>query len=298
MPFWETWLKSITMIQAPQINEVIIKRILNPTAIDLGEYVINPFMGCEFSCLYCYARSNRVISRKKEPWGEYVDVRINAPEALEKELLTKKPKVVLLGLTTECFQPVERKYEITKKVLEILNNHKVHYVILTRSPYIVNYISLLRQGFCRKIYFTINKFPQEFKQKLEPSSPSFDLRDQAVNELLEEGVSVVPYFSPVLPWISDFGDVFLKFNKAQSVEFECLNFRLNNIEEIINRISEVDYSLSAKYRKMLIDRMCYDSAWQDIRRRIQEKSKNSKKNFDIYIHSFGNYFENKYTKIF
>ncbi len=77
-----------------EYNRVKINRILNPTSIDLGEYVINPFMGCAHACLYCYVRSNRVISRKKKPWGEYVDIRINAPELLEKELKIKKAVTV------------------------------------------------------------------------------------------------------------------------------------------------------------------------------------------------------------
>ncbi|MBI5416817.1 radical SAM protein [Candidatus Poribacteria bacterium] len=173
-------------------NEVNIKQILNPTSIDLGEYVINPFMGCEFACLYCYVRSNRVTSKRNKPWGEYVDIRINAPEQLEKELQLKKPHTVLLGSTTECFQPVEAKYEITKKILEILNDNKIFYVILTRSPYILNYLDLLKKGFCKKIYFTINNFSQEYKSKLEPKSPQFELRVTAINTLLDAGIPVIP----------------------------------------------------------------------------------------------------------
>ena len=130
----------------PQFKEVKIKRILNPTSIDLGEYVINPFMGCEFACLYCYVRSNRVVSRKGKAWGEFVDVRVNAPDLLEKELIVRKPKVVLLGSTTECFQPIERRYAVTSKVLGILNKYKVYYIILTRSPDIINYMPLLKAG--------------------------------------------------------------------------------------------------------------------------------------------------------
>ena len=278
-----------------EINEVKIKRILNPTAIDLGEYVINPYMGCELSCLYCYVRSNRVISRKNKPWGEYVDIRINAPESLEKELRAKKPHTVLLGSTTECFQPAEKKYQITKKVLEILNNHRVYYVILTRSPYILNYLSLLKEGFCSKIYFTVNKFSSEFKNRLEPKSPQFYLRTEAINKLLEEGMPVVPYFSPLLPWISDFKDVFLQFNKASSIEFECLNFRLNNINEVINKINLIDPSLTVKYKKMQEDNVFYARVWQEVKKIIETKAKEAGKNSSIYIHGFGNYFKNRYS---
>lgn len=288
-----------------EFNEIKIKRILNPTAINLGECVINPFMGCEFSCLYCYVRSNRVISRKKAKWGEYVDIRVNAPELLEREIIFKKPKTVLLGSTTECFQPIEKRYHVTKDILEILNKHKINYCILTRSPFILDYISLLKEGFCKRIYFTINKFSPEFKAKLEPKSPAFDLRDEAVNRLLEENVPVVPYFSPLLPWISDLKDVFLKFERAEAVEFECFNFNLKNIDEIIKNIGEVNPALKLRYEKMRDNKIFYRNIWQGIDFDISRQAKRTGKSYDIYIHpapkfwcgvhNFGDYF-NRYTQ--
>ncbi|MBI5207463.1 MAG: radical SAM protein [Candidatus Firestonebacteria bacterium] len=278
-----------------QINEVEINRILNPTSIDLGEYVINPYSGCEFSCLYCYARSSTAACKKNRPWGEYLDIRINAPELLEKELQDKKPETVLLGSTTECFQPIENKYLITKKILEILNKHKVNYIILTRSPFILNYLNILEKGYCKKIYFTINKFEKKYKISMEPESPQFNLRINAINTLLDAGIPIVPYFSPILPWISDFENIFLEFDKAQYIEFECLNFRLKNINEIINKINEINPVISSNYRKMLEDKRFYDNIWKEIKNSIDEKARVFGRKYKIYVHAFGSYFENKYS---
>jgi len=277
-----------------EFNEVKIKRILNQTSIDLGEYVINPFMGCEFSCLYCYVRSNRVVARKNKPWGEYVDMRVNAPELLEREIASKKPKTVLLGSTTECFQPIERKYRISGKVLEILNKHKINYVILTRSPHILDYISLLKEGYCKNIYFTINKFSPGFKEIFEPKSPALEARDEAIARLLDESIPVIPYFSPIIPWISDLSGIFGRFEKAGSLEFECLNFNINNITEIINKIALFEPSLRDKYENMVKNRLFYAQTWRDIEKNIAEQAKNSKKSYNIYIHKFGDYFKNTY----
>jgi DNA repair photolyase len=280
-----------------EYNEVTITRILNPTSIDLGEYVINPFSGCEFSCLYCYVRSNRVVTRRNKPWGEYVDVRVNAPLLLKKEIQVKKPKTVLLGSTTECFQPIERKYRITEKLLEILNKHGIYYVILTRSPEIIEYIPLLKKGFCKRIYFTVNKFSPAFKAKLEPKSPGFESRDKAVQELLNAGLAVVPYFSPLLPWISDIKEIFSKFKKAELIEFECLNFRMSNIDQIIDAIAGIDISLKEKYDRISCDAKFYDGTWEGIKRDINIQAEESKKGYNIYTHSFGDYFKNNYDKI-
>jgi DNA repair photolyase len=278
-----------------EFREVKISRILNPTSIDLGEYVINPFMGCEYSCLYCYVRSNKVISRRQGEWGAYVDIRINAPELLEKEIISKKPKCVLLGSTTDCFQPIEKKYGITKKILEILNKHGIYYHILTRSPAIAEYADLLKQGFCKKIYFTINNTPLEIKNKLEPKSPGYELRFKAINKMLDEGVGVVPYFSPILPWLSDFRDIFAMFPKSNSVEFEGLNMSLVNINDIMSEIASLRPDLKDKYEKLLKDRSFYDSFWQAVKKDIIREAIKAKKNYNIYIHRFGGYFSNKYN---
>lgn len=278
-----------------EYKEVKISRILNPTSIDLGEYVINPFMGCEYSCLYCYVRSNKVTSKRLGKWGEYVDIRINAPLLLEKELISKKPKCVLLGSTTDCFQPVENKYKITARILEILNKHRVYYNILTRSPDIAEYMDLLKQGFCKKIYFTINNIAPELKNKLEPKSPGFESRFKAINKMLDENISVVPYFSPILPWLSDFKGIFTLFQKSDSVEFESLNMNLVNITDIISEITSFYPDLKPRYEKLLHDKTFYDSFWASVKKDIIREAISAKKNYNMHIHNFGNYFNNKYT---
>ena len=277
-------------------NEVKIARILNPTSIDLGEYVINPYKGCAFSCLYCYVRSNRTTSRETRGWGSYVDARINAPERLEKEIILRKPQCVLLGSTTECFQPIEKRLRLSQKVLEILNRHKISYTILTRSPLITDYIPLLKTGLCKKIYFTINTMPPDLKIQLEPKSPPFEQRFQAIDTLLKEGVSVVPYFSPVLPWISEFGDIFSRFQKASCIEFEGLNFSLINIKDVFKAIVSVYPKLESGYQRLLVDKKFYEETWEGIRKALVLEAIKAKKSYNIYIHRFGKYFENIYQK--
>lgn len=277
-----------------EYNEVKISRILNPTAINLGEFVINPYMGCEYSCLYCYVRSNRIVQKKKKAWGSYVDIRINAADCLEKELSKKKPRTVLLGSTTECFQPIEKQYHLTGRILEILNHHQIKYVILTRSPLILEYIKLLKKGYCSRIYFTFNDYTREFKDNLEPRSPDFKLREEAINNLLNEELPVIPYFSPILPWISNINNVFSKFPKGVKIDFECLNFNLINIKEIIEAISTVQINLKPLYNQMLHDQKFYGEVWNELKVKINQNAKAANKNIDIYTHKLGGYFDNKY----
>ena len=277
-----------------QYNEVKISRILNPTSIDLGEYVINPYKGCEFSCLYCYVRSNRVTSREARPWGSYVDIRINAPQQLEQEIALRKPKCVLLGSTTDCFQPIEAKYGLTRKLLEILNKHNIFYSILTRSPIITEYVPLLNKGFCKGIYFTVNNMTRELKAVLEPKSPSYEARFKVINQLLENGIPVTPYFSPVLPWISDTGVAFGLALKAKSIEFEGLNFNLANIGDVMQAIRSVYPQFKSNFERMQKDKVFYESVWESVRKEIVDGAIKAKKSYNVYIHRFGDYFKNTY----
>lgn len=275
-------------------NEVKTTRVLNLTSIDLGEYVINPYKGCAYGCLYCYVRSNKASLRSPNPWGSYVDARVNTPEQLEKELALKKPTCVLLGSTTECFQPAEQKYSLTKRVLEILNKHKVYYVILTRAPLIQEYVSLLARGYCRKVYFTVNDFVPELKAALEPQSPSMEARCEAIEKLLKHGIPVIPYVCPVLPGITDIARFFDMFVSMKAMDFEGLNFSLKNIKGIIDTVGLVYPRLKENYLKMLVDSAFYEKIWQDVKLEIMPQAGHAGKNCHVFIHPFGGYFNNRY----
>jgi len=276
------------------INEIKIDRILNPTSINLGDFVINPYRGCEYACQYCYVRSNKSVCKRNDAWGEYVDVRINCADLLEKEIDRKKPQTVLIGSTTECFQPVERKYRLTRHVLEILNKKQVEYVLLTRSPDILDCIDLLERGYCKRIYFTVNSFDEKFKSRLEPDSPDFQSRDKAIQKLVNKGISVIPYFSPVLPFISIIEDAFTRFRETDIIEFECLNFQLKNINDIIASISSVEPSLNQHYRQMVSDKKYFDSVWDEVTASLQTSARNNNKKIKIYGHEYNSYFCNIY----
>lgn len=270
-----------------ETHEVIINRILNPTSINLGEYVINPYKGCEFSCLYCYVKSNKATSKKQKPWGTYVDIRSNAPDLLEKELAIQKPKTVLLGSTTECFQPIEKEFQLTRKLLEILHKNEISYVILTRSPYIVDYVSLLTQGFCKKIYFTVNNFSHPFKHVLEPKSPTFASRNHAIQTLLDKDIPVIPYYSPVIPWVTDIKEAFSPFVKAERIEFEYLNFNLKSIHEILESIFLVEPFLKERFIAMIHEKDRYEHVWKTLDGEIETQAGKAKKEYKTYKHNFG-----------
>jgi DNA repair photolyase len=279
-----------------EIREVNVKRILNPTAIDLGDYVINPYRGCALSCAYCYVRCNKVVRNDPRQWGTYVDVRINAPQLLAKELTRKKPGRVLLGSTTECFQPLEARYHLTREILEILTSHNIPYTILTRSPLILDYLPLLKRGPCASIYFTVNCYAERLKRILEPHSPSFRDRMEAVKRLAHERLPVVAYISPLLPYLSDIPTIFSRLDAAERIECEGLNFNLGNFNTVVAGIRSVNPQIAAWYCRMLRDKNFYETVWQHIKKEVVAQAIKKKKNHSLYIHKVHAYFENSYVQ--
>ena len=98
-----------------QIKEIHAKSILSPSKV--YDYVINPYVGCQHACSYCYARFMKRFTGHKEPWGEFVDVKINAPDLLSKEIKRKKVGSVWVSGVCDPYQPLEKKYALTRRMI-------------------------------------------------------------------------------------------------------------------------------------------------------------------------------------
>jgi len=120
------------------IRETRARSILSRSKV--YEYTINPYVGCQHACTYCYARFMKRFSGHKEPWGQFVDVKINAPDLLREEVKRKPAGRVWISGVCDPYQPIERKHELTKMCVEILIQHDwpinswrvVHY---SQGPY-------------------------------------------------------------------------------------------------------------------------------------------------------------------
>ena len=125
------------------VKEIHSKTILSVSKI--YSYVINPYVGCQHACTYCYARFMKRFTKHKEPWGEFVDVKINAADLLLVEINKKRSGSVWISGVCDPYQPLEAKYELTRKCLEILADHAWPVIIQTRSPLVLRDMDILRE---------------------------------------------------------------------------------------------------------------------------------------------------------
>jgi len=135
----------------------------------------------------------------KESWGEFVDVKINAPILLEKEFRSKRPGRVWVSGVCDPYQPVEVTYKLTRRCLEILIQNNWSICIQTKSPLILRDIDLIKEGKDVEVGLTITTGDEGIRQLFEPKATPIDERIRALEQLHSAGIKTYAMVAPLLP---------------------------------------------------------------------------------------------------
>ncbi len=182
-----------------KVREIFAKTVLTRTAIAGFDYCLNPYVGCGHGCHYCYASFMKRFTGHKEPWGAFIDVKVNAPSLLKKQLKRAKPGVVAISTVTDPYQPVERRYRITRRCLEALLDQEFPVNLLTRSPLCLRDIDLFKRFEKIEVGLTITTHDENVKKIFEPHSPAIESRAKALRTLHLEKVRTYAFVGPMLP---------------------------------------------------------------------------------------------------
>src|SRR5271170_783827 len=173
-------------------------------------WTINPYRGCEFACKYCYARYTHEFMEMRDgvDFEQKIFVKQHAADLLRQELRHVKPgEEIAIGTATDPYQPAERRFEVTRAILEELALHSgLEIGIVTKSNLVTRDVEILRRvGERNRIFvnMTVTTVDAELARKLEPRAPRPDLRLEAVRELNLAGVDAGVICAPVLPEITD-----------------------------------------------------------------------------------------------
>jgi len=173
-------------------------------------WTINPYRGCEFGCRYCYARYTHEFMEMRDgmEFEQKIYVKQHAADLLRQELRKVKPhESVALGTATDPYQPAERRYEITRGILEEFSRHRGFELgIVTKSNLILRDLELLiqvAQSNRLSVHITITTLDVNLARILEPRAPRPDLRLDAVRTLAQSGIRVGISCSPLVPGITD-----------------------------------------------------------------------------------------------
>jgi DNA repair photolyase len=190
-----------------------VRSLLNRCVSKRGvpfNWTINPYRGCEFGCKYCYARYTHEFMEKRDgvSFEQQIYVKQHAADLLRQELRqVKEDESIAIGSATDPYQPAEKRYEITRGILEVFSQRKDFSLgIISKSNLILRDLELLKKV-AENNYFgitiTITTMNVDLARILEPRAPRPDLRLGTVRELHEAGLSVGVNCCPVLPGITD-----------------------------------------------------------------------------------------------
>jgi len=171
---------------------------------------INPYRGCEHGCSYCYARQTHEYLGFSAglDFESRIMVKENAPELLRRELSSKswKPQLLAMSGVTDCYQPVERRLQITRKCLAVLAEFRNPVCIITKNFLVtrdLDHLTELARHKAVMVHLSINSLDASLARKLEPRASSPNQRLAAVETLAKAGVPVGVLVAPVIPALND-----------------------------------------------------------------------------------------------
>ena len=178
-------------------REVCAKTILSKSKV--SDYTINPYIGCEHACTYCYARFMKRFTGHKEKWGQFLDAKVNAPLLLSHEIQRKPMGKVWISGVCDPYQIAEKEYELTRRCLEILLKHDWPVTLQTKSPLVSRDISLLRKFSDIEVGFSLSTADEKLTRIFEPKATSIKDRIETLEKLHSAGIDTFAMIAPLLP---------------------------------------------------------------------------------------------------
>ncbi|HID57557.1 TPA: radical SAM protein [Candidatus Poribacteria bacterium] len=260
------------------VNRITCKTILTKSGIG-GGYTLNPYFGCQHSCLYCYARYLLRYRPHDEPWGGFVDVKCNADEVLEREIRRKKPGSVFLSTACDAYQPIESELKLTRRILKILADSPFQIKILTKSSLVRRDLPILAEAGSSSLGVTVTTVDERIRSLIEPlASPSSE-RLAVIEEAKSLGIETWVMAGPLMPLITDSIEslerLFTKAKEAGAsfVYVDKLNKRGGVWESVSNFLSKHRPGLVKIYRRYFFDTSFRNEYLQALRERVRSAAR-------------------------
>lgn len=199
------------MVEKTQVFQEHPSNILNRiTSPDVpGDYSVNPYQGCEHGCVYCYARNAHQYAGFSAglDFESKIIVKMNAAEKLTEAFRKKSwvPGPVMFSGNTDCYQPLERRFRLTRSCLEVFDAFSNPVSLITKNSLILRDLDLFRKLASRNlvhVMITITTLNEELRRKMEPRTASGKKRLETVRQLSEAGIPTGVMLGPVIPGLN------------------------------------------------------------------------------------------------
>jgi DNA repair photolyase len=234
---------------------------------------INPYQGCEHGCIYCYARPTHAYLGHSPglDFETRLYVKENAAALLKKEFSKPGyiPKLIVLGANTDPYQPIERQHNISRSILEVMEQHNHPVAITTKSGLVTRDIDILARLASKqlaRVYVSVTSLNNEISRTLEPRASSPARRLEAIRKLTQAGIPTGTLIAPVIPGITDaeLEKIIEAVASAGAASAAYISLRLpREVADLFTEWLHEHYPLRAKHVVNLISEMrggrLYDS---------------------------------------
>ncbi|KPK69512.1 hypothetical protein AMJ71_00990 [candidate division TA06 bacterium SM1_40] len=256
------------------------KQILEPCTLQMFNYQIDPYVGCEHRCLYCYTQNQCEVD-----WEYEVGVDPTLPERLEKELAPLASQTIYVGMNTDPYQPLEERHGQTRAILESLCARGFSACILTKSSLVTRDIDLLRTMPDASAGISIALQADSTRRLFEPHAiPNRD-RIEALAELHESGIETYVLITPVMPFLTGVTDLIDEVRAhADTIWIYRLEIRSEedrNWQKIRGILEQHFPRIMLEFREIVF--RVDHRYWQDLRRELEILSQGEDTRLEIHV---------------
>lgn len=233
--------------------EVKSKSCLSKCGISGIDYTINPYVGCQHGCKYCYADFIKRFRNIKDEWGNFIYIKSNCLDFLEKELIKNKKGHIWMSSVCDCYMHIEKEYELTrnilKKILEFKDKFSLE--IITKSKLVERDFDLLK-NLNFELGMSINNLNERTAKIIEPLASSPRERINTLKKAKSQGLEIFGFVSPVMPGITNLEELFRELNFCNYVFIELLNTKPSVLGKLIpvykkyfpDRLNDLNYAIN------------------------------------------------------
>ncbi|NYT11302.1 MAG: radical SAM protein [Methanomassiliicoccales archaeon] len=227
-------------------------KALSPSRLPGLDWALNPYIGCEHGCTYCYVPS--IMNMDRREWGQLVKIKRRVPNLLAKEL-KRTEGIIGVGTVTDPYQPIEKKLELTRKCLDLISHSHCTVSVHTKSDLIVRDADILRAIPGSEVGVTITTIDQRMAKYFEPNAPSPENRLGAMRDLVNSEVDTYALIAPMIPLVTDIDLEALvgaiDHAGVGKVMIDPLRLRDGMLDNLISILQPIEYFNSGLFKEMI-----------------------------------------------
>jgi len=249
-----------------KVGQCSRRQIVQPCTLEGFAYQIDPYIGCEHHCHYCYA-----LNRAETDWSEEILIHQDISSRLYQEISTLQPQTVYIGWNSDPYQPSEETYQQTHIALDLLARRGFPVCVLTKSDLIIRDVDMLARMTGSSVGVSIAFQDEEVRRLFETRAPSNERRIEALKRLKNAGLETYALICPVMPFLTDAESLIEAVAPyADTIWIYALSMR-NEVDRNWQNVKDIlDHhfpELTRRYRRIAFSPD--DQYWSGFRRRLE-----------------------------